>query len=195
MSKTAEGPPDVLMEVATLCSSITADPTKDIEMRFDRLYKLCKTKELGVRRKAILSAGVVLVGILPDYSVGKHSAKDRLSKEVSARRGHEQILLTFTRRFLQFSEMMTFGRDNPMGIRTATATCMCELFKQKRSFDTWDHLVIVMVRLSNCPAVELRALASKAIAAVFETDRLRRRRKILAQVAVRRRGSVTVCCR
>jgi nucleolar complex protein 3 len=166
------GDPAKLAEVAALCTAITSHPLVKTKETLDSLYALCKDADHSVGRRAILSLAQVLFDVLPDYAVRKYYANDNVSRDVRARRAHEDFLLSFARRFCQFCEVMAFDYKKPMRVRTASAKALSGLFRLKRQFNTIDHLAKVAVRLA-CSAVErLRAISCAAIADVFAKDPL-----------------------
>jgi nucleolar complex protein 3 len=166
------GDPAKLKEIAALCTHITSRPLVKTKETLDSLYALCKNKDHSIARKSILSFAQVLFDILPNYPVGKHAAKENVSRDVRERRAQEDILLNFAQRFVQFCEAMAFGRNNSMRVRTASAKALSGLFRLKREFNTIYHLTKVTVRLACSPVERLRAISCAAIADVFATDPL-----------------------
>ena len=116
-------------QIATLSLSLTQKPYVKTKENLDQLYTLCKSKDLDISKNAIKSVMLVLIDILPSYSVGKHSKNENLSKEVRERRAHDKILLDFTRRFNQFCEAAAFNRTNAKKIRCAAALALSKLVK------------------------------------------------------------------
>lgn len=156
--------------IALLSTSMTSKNATKEEL--DELYKLCKDKALEpkIRRDAIISAMQVLVSLLPDYTVGKHSAKDNISRDVRQRREEEKLLLDFTRKFIQYCELMVFGRDNSVYIRAGAAHALSQLFLKKRRFNTGDVLAKSVVRLACLPIEAFSKHACAAIVGVFKSD-------------------------
>lgn len=161
---------DNLAEIANLSTSLTKRPEYNTKDYFDKLYNQCKNKDPEIASKAIKSVALVLVNILPSYSVGKHSEKENLSKDVRQRRELEQIELDFTRRFVQFCEAAAFNRQNVKKIRSASAIALSNLYCNRPNFNTAEHLSKCIVRLANCSEVRLRSIACKSIHQVFQND-------------------------
>ena len=138
----------------------------------DELYKFCKDKKsaIEIRKNAILSVLTVLRSLLPDYVVGKHSAKDNISREVRERRAQEKMVLDFTRRFIQYCELCAFGRDNNIVLRVACGKSLSILFDEKRHYNTGDQLAKTVVRLACSPIGILKKHACRAIVSVFKSD-------------------------
>ncbi|OHT02316.1 hypothetical protein TRFO_07132 [Tritrichomonas foetus] len=157
-------------QIATVATSLTTKPEFKTKENFDQLYTLCKDKDLKIARSAILSTMIVLSDIIPQYSVGKHSAKENLSKEVRERRNHDKILLDFTRRFNQFCEASAFNRQNSLKIRCASAKAISTLYQKRPNFNTSEHLSKCVVRLACCSEQRLRTIACESIARVFQND-------------------------
>ena len=157
-------------EIADIAIKLTRHPETQTLERLNRLYDLSKSKDNDVSRKAILSLAAVLFDILPNYSIGKHSSSDNPSKEIRKRREYEQMLLDFTRRFIQLNEMLAFGRNNPMQVRTASAKALAGIFEKKPLFNTGKHLTSVVLRLSSYPIPRFRQIGCTAIANVFSCD-------------------------
>ena len=138
----------------------------------DELYKFCKDKKypIEIRKVAILSVLAVLESLIPDYVVAKHSAKDNVSREVRDRRAEEKVLLDFTRRFIQYCELVAFGRDNNIKLRVACAKSLSILFEKKRRYNTGEQLAKTVVRLACSPVALLKKYACQAIVGVFKSD-------------------------
>jgi len=160
----------VYAQIGVLSSAmVSKEPTHD---GLDKLYGFCRDQKLPVeiRKNAILSALQVLVSVLPDYTVGKHSAKDNVSRDVRERRSREKLVLDFTRRFIQFCELMAFGRNNNIRIRVACGRALCAIFEKKRRFNTGEMLAKTVVRLGCAPVPLLRKHAAEALVRVFQSD-------------------------
>ena len=157
-------------QIATLSLSLTQKPYVKTKENLDQLYTLCKSKDLDISKNAIKSVMLVLIDILPSYSVGKHSKNENLSKEVRERRAHDKILLDFTRRFNQFCEAAAFNRTNAKKIRCAAALALSNLYSHCPNFNTAEHLSKCIVRLANCSQPRLRAIACSELNRVFQND-------------------------
>ena len=143
--------------------------TKD---EFEELYKFCKDQKLDarVRCDALLSVAKVLTVHLPDYAVGKHSAKDNISRDIRERREYEKVLLDFTRRFILYCEYVACGRDNSTWARAGACKTLSILFREKHRFNTSDTLAKTIVRLARLPVPQYRKHLCNAIKGVFDND-------------------------
>lgn len=157
-------------DIASKALSLSKKPEYKTKDYLEKLYNYCKNKDPEIASKAIKSVTLVLLDILPSYTVGKHSAEDNLSKEVRQRREIEQIELNFTRRFVQFCEAAAFNRQNIKKIRCAAATALSRLYSNRPNFNTADHLSKCIVRLANCPEHRIRSIACSNILQVFQND-------------------------
>lgn len=165
-----EIPLSPLDEIAQLSTSLVTKPEYKTKENLEKLYALCKNKDLDISTKAIKSVALVLISILPSYAVGKHAENENLSKEVRQRRQLEQVQLEFARRFNQFCEHAAFNRSNPMKLRCASAVALSNLYAKCSKYNTSDHLAKCVVRLANCTEPKLRNLACGSIRQVFEND-------------------------
>lgn len=160
-----------LDEIAELSINITQKQSFQKKENFDKLFSYCKNKDKNVAKCGILSVMQVLIDIIPNYSVNKHNDKGNLSKEVRERRFYEEAILNFARKYIQFCETSVNTKKCSSRIRLAAAKGLCSILAAKPAFNTTDHLIKVVTKLTNNKDEAIRHFACRKIVEVFGNDK------------------------